>query len=270
MRSKKTIDGAWKIEMLRLGDIEKDSYQRELNERRAKDIADDWNELLFNPPKISRRGGKLYAFNGQHTIAAAIIHFGADHEVMCLVRDELTYEQEAAAFAGQGRHVRALGAMPMFNAEREAKDRAALKVDRIVRSIGLEVDVECKGGQNRIRSIKALRDAEEKHGNLKDTLELLAMWMDGNPAVYSPKIIGSVSLLLSVYGDNIDQDRLLRVLQKTCPKDFLVDLKQRRSEANNKGSVALHGAQLLKERYNKASRVKKLVPWAKAIASVEA
>lgn len=264
---KKIVNARWKTELIRVGDIDVASYQRELNERRSKEIAEDWNPLLFNPPKVSRRGGKLWAVDGQHTIAAARLKFGEDYKLECRVCSQLTYEQEALTFAGQRKHGRALGAMNTFKAEREGKDPRALKIDRIVKSIGLEVDVGNSGGQGRIRAIKAMRDAEERHGNLKDTLELLALWMDGNSAVYSPKIINSVSLLLHVYGDDVDQDRLLKVLCKTSPRDLLLDMKEARAEGGNRRSVALVGAQLLKERYNKLSRVKKLIPWAKAISA---
>jgi len=269
MSPKKLRTAKWETKALRIANIEVDSYQRELNEARSREIAEDWNELLYTPPKISHREGRFYAVDGQHTIAAANIKFGDQHELLCLIQNDLTYEQEAATFAAQRKHSRPLGAMDTFNAEREAKDPGALKVDKIVRGVGMQVDTKHAGGEKKIRAIKALRDAEEKHGNLEVTLKALSLWMDGNVAVFNPKIIGAVSLLLSVYGDAVKQERLLKVLSNTHPTALLLDMKQARSDNGGRHSVSATGARLLRERYNKLSRVNHLPAWAKATAAVE-
>ena len=45
-------------------------YQRELDGKRAKKIADEFDGDLFNEPKVSYRDGAYWCFNGQHSIAA--------------------------------------------------------------------------------------------------------------------------------------------------------------------------------------------------------
>jgi hypothetical protein len=268
MTQKKTRNATWKMEEVCIADIDVASYQRELNEKRAGDISADWDEFQFNPPKLSLRGGTYYVVDGQHTVAGARIKYGANHRLWSRVFSGMTYEQEACAFARQKRHSRSLSAMNTFNSELEGKDPNAQKIDKIVRSLGMQIDVKMGGGDKKLRAIKAIRDAENKHGNLKDTLTILGIWMDGSQAVYSPKLIASVSLFLHVYGDNVNHERLLKVLCKTCPRDLLIDIKQRRSENGNHGSVALHGAQELKERYNRSSRIHRLKPWARALAEL--
>ena len=74
-------------------------YQRELNQNKVKKIVAEWNYDLVNEPKLSQReDGKLYVFNGQHTIAAWREHEGQDTPIMCKVFRGITWNEEKDLF----------------------------------------------------------------------------------------------------------------------------------------------------------------------------
>ncbi len=50
--------------------IDTDTYQREVEDDKMRDIVAGFNEYIANEPKLSYRNGKYYAFDGQHTIEA--------------------------------------------------------------------------------------------------------------------------------------------------------------------------------------------------------
>lgn len=61
-------------------------YQRDLNNGKVGKIVREWNPYLVNAVKVSYREGKLWVFDGQHTIAAIKSkHNGRDCMVDCKV-----------------------------------------------------------------------------------------------------------------------------------------------------------------------------------------
>lgn len=73
------------------------TYQRNPNPRRIKEIADNFDELLFQRPVVNRRSnGKLYCVTGQHRLIAASV--AGRETVKVILTQGMTREQEAHYF----------------------------------------------------------------------------------------------------------------------------------------------------------------------------
>lgn len=82
--------------------IDTDTYQREVEEDKVRDIVAGFNEYIANEPKLSYRNGKYYAFDGQHTIEARKrLNGNKDCDIVCKVFFGMTPEEEARLFAAQ-------------------------------------------------------------------------------------------------------------------------------------------------------------------------
>ena len=77
-------------------------YQRDLDNSKVSKIVRDWNPYLVNAVKVSWRDGKLWVFDGQHTIAACKAKRGGrDCMVDCKVFYGLTRLDEMELFIAQ-------------------------------------------------------------------------------------------------------------------------------------------------------------------------
>ena len=76
-----------------------DGYQRPANLARVRKIAKEWDDMLMSPILLSKRAdGTYWVMDGNHTRLAAREKFGADHELPCIVYENLTPQQEAEVF----------------------------------------------------------------------------------------------------------------------------------------------------------------------------
>lgn len=72
-------------------------YQRPKNIARARKIAREWNWNAFRAPSVARRpDGSMAAYDGQHTVLAAMIR--KIDMIPCMVRDVFDVADEAQAF----------------------------------------------------------------------------------------------------------------------------------------------------------------------------
>ena len=75
-------------------------YQRDLDNSKVSKIVRDWNPYLVNAVKVSWRDGKLWVFDGQHTIAACKAKRGGrDCMVDCKVFYGLTRLDEMSCLS---------------------------------------------------------------------------------------------------------------------------------------------------------------------------
>lgn len=64
-------------------------YQRNLSEKHVRKAASNFDIYQINPVKVSRRDGKNYVFNGQHTVEiVADVSGSRDTPVWCMVYEE--------------------------------------------------------------------------------------------------------------------------------------------------------------------------------------
>lgn len=126
------------VTTVKLKDVEVPAFQRGLSEKWAKEIADNWNPLLFRPPLLSRRAdGKLDIIDGQHTIRA--VRLRGHDEVPALVRDGMDEETEARTFGRLNTDRKGLRPYEVWKAEAMGGVQWAVALDTIAKKHGLKV-----------------------------------------------------------------------------------------------------------------------------------
>jgi len=242
-------------------------YQREPNRKRVAYIADNWDPAMAREILVSKRkDGSCYIIDGQHTAAAAIAKYGAQHQLRCRVLEGLTLQEEAELFYRQNESVVRVGAAELYRARLTAEEPTALAINLIVTKHGLRVTNY--GASGVITAIAALESVHTRQGTLDATLGLLkAAWGDrGNrngadkktrkgDGAYNGMIMKSVGCFVARYPE-ADTDRLAKLLQKENPVDLLAVINS--EQKNHGGAHDLCGARVLRGRYNRRLRDGKL------------
>jgi len=187
--------------------VSNQAYQRNLSKAHIAKAAKDFDLYQINPVKVSRRNGINYVFNGQHTIEiVALVSGSRDTPVWCMIYDELCYEHEADIFANQQRYVKRLIPYEIFIANIEAGSDTQIIIRDLVESYGLTI-----GSQNipgAIRAVSTLESIYNKHGyhTLDRVLRLCIATWEGDLNSFSANIMNAVTRLITVFGDNLNDE----------------------------------------------------------------
>jgi hypothetical protein len=196
------------------------NYQRDISETFVEEKVRDFDVNLLNVVKVSRRDGKLFILDGQHTVTIISRKSGSDDTpVWCMVYSDLTEQEEARLYALQGG--RRLTLVDKHKAKIVAEDEAALDVEDVLDEVGLRISkAQVDGG---VCAVKALQDAYAVLGKagLKRVLSVIANTWDGAGVSLQSGIINGVRQLYEAYGNDIDDMRLIRQLRKTHPANIL-------------------------------------------------
>lgn len=204
-------------------------YQRELDETRARGMAEDFRPDLFGVPVISKRSGArtdageapMVAVDGQHRLKAAVIAKRGDTPMLMKVYKGLTLQEEAALFLRLSRGQRAIRAYDNWKASLAAQDTDALTIFETLKRIGLKVT---KSKQKRgVCAIRAVYYSHHK-GNLESTMHVLTAWAEGDPEAYEGELIRAVAAFLSEY-HAIDLDSAIKKLRNHSPERVLRKLR---------------------------------------------
>ena len=189
-------------------------YQRVSSKAHVKKTAENFNPYQINPVKVSRREGKNYVVNGQHTIEViALVSGSRETSVWCMVYDNLTYEEEAEIFATQQKYTRYLSSYDIFNAEIEAGNEEASIIKSVVESYNLTISSNQIPGA--ICAIATLESIYESYGYaiLDATLGLCIATWQGEKNSLSSYILKAVALLLVAFRGEIKETLFKEKLQ---------------------------------------------------------
>jgi hypothetical protein len=126
------------ITTVNLEDVEVPEFQRGQQDSWVRDIADNWNPLLFRPPLLARRDdGRLDIIDGQHTIAA--VRLRGHKEVPAIVRDSMDPQSESQTFALLNTRRKSLRPYEVWKAEAMGGVPWAVKLDEVAKRNGLKV-----------------------------------------------------------------------------------------------------------------------------------
>ncbi len=196
------------------------SYQRPLNMRRVKEIADHFDERLANMPKVSFRDGNYYVFDGQHTIAARkLLNDGEHLPIMCRVYYDLSESDEAMLFSQQFGASRSLQAGTLLRARIIAGDPAATAFMNATQSVGIDLDFSQNIGKNRIGCISTAFREYQSVGE-EDYVEALSILKEawrGQPDSLRYENVQSLIKFVNLYKGEYSRDRLVRNLKKKDP-----------------------------------------------------
>jgi hypothetical protein len=220
-------------------------YQRKLSPSHIQRMAQNFDLRQVNPVKVSRRDGKNYVFNGQHTIeCVAAVSASSETPVWCMVYDDLEYAQEADIFANQQKYVRALSPYDVFMGNVEAGNDEQLMIKDLVESCGLQVASGRKQGG--VCALATLEYIYRHYGFqvLQHTLHLCIGTWEGEPDSLSANMLRGVSRLVAAFGDSMKDD----VFKEKVGKDTARKIGR---YAKERGAGALSYAEVMLDIYNK-------------------
>jgi len=228
--------------------VSNQKYQRNLSQRHIDRTVKNFDLYQINPVKVSRRNGKNYVFNGQHTIEMiAAVSGSRDTPVWCMVYDDLEYMHEADIFANQQKFVKKLSAYEIFVANIEADSDNQIIVKKIVESCGLKItSTRCLGG---ICAVTCLEQIFENHGYhvLDRTLKLVVNTWEGDMVSLAANMIRGIAYLVVVFGDSLRDEAFAERVGSISAREIVRTAKDRRA-----GSLGY--AEALLNVYNKKTK----------------
>lgn len=135
------------------------SYQREANESKIIEIAQNFSWLAFCAIPVVRRPDGLYAVDGQHRVLATLRRADVT-EVPCVVFDSDGIKSEARGFLDANSKRKAVSAVDKFRAKMLTGDAASVLVAELIKSSGR--DVSKTGGPAGVRCVRTMEKCAEQ------------------------------------------------------------------------------------------------------------
>lgn len=204
-------------------------YQRNLSEKHVRRAVANFDIYQINPVKVSRRDGKNYVFNGQHTVEiVAEVSGSRDTPVWCMVYDDLAYRHEADIFANQQKYVKTLTSYEIFMANIEAGNHKQLLIKELVESFELKIVPVPK--QSGICAVGALEYIYDHCGYeiLNRTIRLVIGAWEGSQLSLGASVLKGVAKLLFVYDTNIKDEVFIDKLSNVSEKEIIRTARERR------------------------------------------
>lgn len=207
-----------KLLKVRVSDVIFDrEYQRDLDENRAKRMADSFNVGLFGVPVVSvRANGEIAVIDGQHRFSARSLTDRKDDMVTVEAHRGLTVKQEAELFLRLNGGRTAVHTWDKWRARLTSHEPTAMEMTAIANSVGARFALS----PSTKFCISALNKAERVHKQfktLRETLSLLVELGEGDPQWLSGDMLVAVGAFLHKHGKNADREILMAVLSKNPP-----------------------------------------------------
>ena len=228
--------------------VSNQEYQRKLSQRHINRTVANFDLRQINPVKVSRRDGKNYVMNGQHTIE--IIAAASDSRetpVWCMVFDDMNYIEEAEVFAEQQKYTKQLSSLEIFLANIEADSDTHIVIKTIVEQCGLRLaKAKSNGG---ICAVSALREIYDKGGyeGLDRTIKLIVKTWEGEANSLTSNMLRGVSLIVATFSDSLRDDLFAERIGSVSAREIARTAKER-------GGGAVGYAETMLLLYNKKTK----------------
>lgn len=231
-------------------------YQRVVDTNRVKEIVRNFNPNLVNPLKVSRRDGRYYVFDGQHTLGALkLINNSDDFKVNCLVYEGLTKEEEAKLFAEQTGISRKLTSGAKFKALYTSGDKDIINWRKATEGTGIKMNFIGHQGKNKIiaysKAYKIWKNVS--HEDYVDILQIILQAWGGEAESLGTKILGGVYEFYKQYRGSFKREILISQLSKVSPSYIIREGDLSHIEGDKKYARQIVFA------YNKKLRSNKLI-----------
>ncbi|MBO5068238.1 MAG: hypothetical protein J6C62_07550 [Clostridia bacterium] len=209
--------------------VSSQEYQREISNAHVQKAAENFDLYQINPVKVSRRNGINYVFNGQHTIEiVALVSGSRETPVWCMVYEDLIYEHEADIFANQGKFVKPLQAIEIFQANLEANNETQLTIKALVESYGLNISgTKAPGNICAVSTLEKIFTRYNYHV-LDRTIKLISGTWEGDCNSFSANILRAVAKLIAIYKNELNDDVFKERLGDVSIKQLIRTAKERR------------------------------------------
>ena len=204
-------------------------YQRGLNERHVDEIVKDFDVRFLNVVKVSRRNGKNYVFDGQHTMETVAQKSGSrDTPVWCQVYCDLDYQDEAKIVADQDEHSKPLSSYEKWKAHIEAGDVKQREINELVQSF--QLPISRSGLKRGICAVCTLERIYDKYGLdlLRQSIDLALKTWDQERNSLSGCMLMGIAILLHTYGLRLHKDVFIRTLGKVPVLNIIRKARERR------------------------------------------
>lgn len=229
------------------------TYQRDLDEPRARKMAAEWNRRAVGVIEVSDRGDtttppRYAVIDGQHRWAAARL-LDPPPLLVVNVHEGLDVEQEAKLFDQLNRNRKQTNTWDHWKARRAGGEELVLRIEQVVLRNGLDVDMSpCDG---RISCVSTLEKVTKLGGLdlLHQTLSLIVeVWGELREGLDAP-IIHGVALTLWYLHLDLNLVRLGDAMLDVKPRQLKTNAHQLRELTS--GSGAVRTAMALMALYNK-------------------
>jgi hypothetical protein len=240
--------------------------QRELNEKKAQEIADDFEPEALGLLIASKRAdGHTYLIDGATRVSAAR---KISYEELMATRlfEGLSIREEAELFLRYNK-TRAVQAIDRFKVRVTMEEPAAVNINNVLKAFNLHVDWANNASLGVISAISTLekvyagcgvRDEGEYPELLYKVIKTLvdAYGSNGDRMTYSKVMLEGLGIFIASFGSRIDQERLVRVLQETSPRQLAVQTRTLRDAKARGGSLGKNAADTIHQIYNHRNRNK--------------
>lgn len=188
------------------------AYQRPLQFGRVKAIAGDFNEWLFNEPKVSKRNdGYYYVIDGDHTIAAHQLKFGQNAPIKCKVYYGLTKEEEMQIFIHQHDHSMKPTNIDKIRALKNFNDPLITEWIESTRIVGFKIDFDKNPADNKISSPDTAFQIYKKLGKngYINMLSIIKDIWNGDEKSFHRGILKGFAYIYGNYSDKIPKKALV-------------------------------------------------------------
>jgi hypothetical protein len=219
-----TLDHDVYVTAVSVSEIFADStYQRDLDEPRARAMANTWDRRLAGILELSDRGEdakpRFAVIDGQHRWAAAQ-KLDPPPILVANVHSGLSTAEEAALFDKLNRARKQTNAWDHWRARRAAGDQQVFDIERIAQKNGLTIAISA--GDGCIACIAALEKVVKLGGAelLDETLSLIVEIWGGRRDALDAPIVHGLALVLHYLREPIDLTRLGDCLVEILPRQL--------------------------------------------------
>jgi hypothetical protein len=248
--------------------------QRELDERRADKMADDFQPQALGLITASKRvDGHIYVLDGSHRVSAAR-KARYDGLIPTRLFEELTLEEEAQLFLTLNAS-RAVQAIDRFKVRVTKGEKKAVSINNVLKRYGLHVDwasggsglpsntvISAIGAVERIYDGLDIREPGEYPELVDKVIRTLhkvygSGTAQADRATYSRTVLEGMGILIATFGNRIDYERLEFALQGQTPRQIVAQTRAfRDAKVVKTRAVGLGCAMVLHRLYNARYRAK--------------
>ena len=237
------------------------NYQRTVDEKAVRKLAENWNPRYLDPVTVSYRDGKYNVIDGQHRVAAirrmkesGKLKFDTDVKVLCIVHTGLTYQEEAELFYRLDQCRKKLSSAQSVNALLQSgADPEINDIHGMLKKRGIQWSLDnSAAGDYKIRATRATIYAYRLLGRdaFSRMLVLLLETWRGDPASLSAMMLSGMALFLKTYETRINDRTFSSRLSGVAPEEIIKKAKTDLSVSRND----LRCARSLLVQYNKCVR----------------